>query len=65
MFIVHVLARMDGEFDFEYVDNQIQAYQFERLASGQDASHNNSRESESARQVKMATTIIVIMTSFI
>ena len=50
MFFVHVLARMDGELDFDNVHNQIQPYLFEPLASGHDSSDNNSRESDSASE---------------
>lgn len=49
MFIVHALARMDGELDFDNVNNQIQPYLFEPLASGHDSS-DNSRESDSASE---------------
>lgn len=34
VFIVHALARMDGDLDFDIVHNQIQPYMFEPLGSG-------------------------------
>ena len=48
VFIVHALARMDEDLDFDNVHNQIQPYLFEPLASGHDSSDDNSRESDSA-----------------
>lgn len=39
---------MDGELDFQNVNNQIQPYLFEALASGHYSSDNYFRESESA-----------------
>ena len=44
MFIVHPLARMEGELDFDNVHDQIQPYLFEPQASGHNSSDNNSRE---------------------
>ena len=48
--IVHALARMDGELDFDIVNNEVQPYMFEPLASGHDSSDDNSRESDSASE---------------
>ena len=49
-FIVHALARMDGDLDFDIVHNQIQPYMFEPLGSGHDSSDDNSRESDSVTE---------------
>lgn len=49
MFIVHALVRRDGELDFDDVNNQIEPYLFETLASGHDSS-DNSGESDSASE---------------
>lgn len=46
--IVHLLARMDRDLDFDVIHNQIQPYMFEPLASGHDFSDDNSRESDSS-----------------
>ena len=44
MLIVHAFARMDGKLYFDNVNDQIEPYRVETLASGHDFS-DNSRES--------------------
>lgn len=44
VFIIHALARMEGELDFDNIHDQIQPYLFEPQASGHNSRDNNSRE---------------------
>ena len=47
--MVHALARMDEEVEFDHSNSQIQPYLFEPLASGHDSS-DNSGELDSASE---------------
>lgn len=46
--IVYLLARMDRDFYFDVIYNQIQFYMFELLVLGYDFSDDNFRELDSS-----------------